>query len=49
MGKFIERLIQYVKTAGLDVYKVDIIFYFDFVGEGFDKAFDGPYRGVVDF
>ena len=44
-----ERSVQYAETAGLDVCKVDIAFYFDFVGEGFDKAFDGPCRGAVDF
>ncbi len=44
MGKSTERPVQYTETAGLDVYKVDILFYL-----GFGKAFDGLYRGAVDF
>ncbi len=49
VGKSTERPVQYTETAGLDVYKVDAPFCFDFVGEGFGKAFDGLYRGAVDF
>ena len=48
MEKSIKRLVQYAETAELDVYKVNIVFYFDFVGEGFGKAFESPYRDVVD-
>ena len=44
-----ERSVQYAETAGLELCEVDIAFCFDFVGEGFDEAFDGPYRGAVDF
>ena len=47
--KFIERSIQYIETVELDVYEVDISFCFDFVGEGFDKAFNSPCEGAVDF
>ena len=44
-----ERSIQYTKIVGLDVDEVDILFCFNFVGEGFDKAFDGLCKDVVDF
>ena len=48
MGKFTKRSVQYAKTAGLDACEVNILFYFDFVGEGFGKAFDGLCEGAVD-
>ncbi len=44
-----ERSVQYAETAGLDACEVDVPFYFDFVGEGFGKAFDGPCGDAVDF
>ena len=49
MNKSIERLVQYTKIVELNVYKVNILFYFNFVRESFDKAFDGLYKDVVDF
>lgn len=49
VGKSTERAFQYAETAGLDAYKVNVPFCFDFVGESFDKAFDGSYGGAVDF
>ena len=44
-----ERSAQCAETAGLDASKVDVPFCFDFVGEGFGKAFDSPCEGVADF
>ena len=44
-----ERSVQYAETVGLDVGEVNVPFYFDFVGEGFGKTFDGLYKGVIDF
>ncbi len=44
-----ECSVQYAETAGLDPCEVDVPFYFDFVGEGFGKAFDGPCGDAVDF
>ena len=38
-----------MKIAGLDAYEVNILFYFNFVGEGFEKAFDDSYKDIVDF
>lgn len=49
VGKSTERPVQYAETAGLDACEVDVPFCFDFVGEGFGKAFDGPCGGAVDF
>ena len=49
VGKSTERSIHYTKTVGLDVCEVDVPFCFDFVREGFDKAFDGLCGGAVDF
>ncbi len=49
LGKSTERPVQYAETAGLDGREVDVPFCFDFVGEGFGKAFDGPCGGAVDF
>lgn len=49
MGKPTERLIQCAETAGLDAYKVDVPFCFDFVGENFGKAFDGLFGGAIYF
>ena len=47
--KFTERPVQYAETAGLDACEADVLFCFDFVGEGFGKAFDGLCGGAVDF
>ena len=44
-----KRSVQYAKSAGLDACEVNVSFCFDFMGEGFDKAFDGPCEGAVDF
>ena len=44
-----ERSVQYAETAGLYAGEVDVPFCFDFVGEGFGEAFDGPCGGAVDF
>ena len=49
MGKSMERPVQYAETAGLDASEVDVSFCFDFVGEGFGKAFGGLCGGAVDF
>lgn len=36
------------ETTGLDACEVYVSFWFDFVGEGFGEAFDGPFGGAVD-
>lgn len=48
VGKFTESSIQYAETAELDACEMDVLFCFDFVGEGFGKAFDGLCGGAVD-
>ena len=49
MEKSIERSVQYTEIVGLDVYEVNVSFYFDFVRESFGKVFDDLYKDAVDF
>ena len=49
MGKSTERPVQCAETAELNACEVDVPFCSDLVGEDFNKAFDGPCRGAVDF